>query len=239
MVCVQLFTISQITSRLYKVTFLEVVHITLLISFSRDFCVRICPRVPRVLLMPPISILPRVEVHVLMHRLMEGHFPQRVVRLRLPPATLPHSEDASPSDGDQDMSSSESQHGEAPIISPSVGGEPHPLGSGENISLSSKKGSKRTNEEMGKEEESMDSSWRKRPKVKTGRRIRLTTITKTKHLVEPEENMSSENVGKLLENTPVNFISMGKTGKKRGRPKKTVSSLSLEKKEDKRRWGYR
>ena len=101
-------------------------------------------------------------------------------------------------------------------------------------SLSSKKGSKRTNEEMGKEEEAEDSSWRKRPKVKAGRRIKLITITKTKHLVEPEEN-----VGMSLANTPVNFISMGKTGKrKRGRPKRTVSSGSPEKKEDKRGWGY-
>ena len=49
--------------------------------------------------------------------------------------------------------------------------------------------------------------------------------------------MSSENLGKSLENTPVNFISTGKTGKKRGRPKKTVSSGSPEKK-DKRGWGY-
>ena len=71
-------------------------------------------------------------------------------------------------------------------------------------------GSKRTNEEMGKEEEAEDSSWRKRPKVKAGLRIKLITITKTKHLVDPEEN-----VGMLLANTPVNFISMGNAGKKR------------------------
>ena len=79
---------------------------------------------------------------------------------------------------------------------------------------------------MGKDEEAEDTSWRKRPKVKAGRRVKLITITKTKHLVEPEEN-----VGMSLANTPVNFISMGKTGKrKRGRPKRTVSSGSPEKK---------
>ena len=62
---------------------------------------------------------------------------------------------------------------------------------------------------MGKEEEAEDISWRKRPKVKAGRRIKLITISKTKHPVEPEEN-----VGMSLANTAVNFISMGKTGEK-------------------------
>ena len=57
----------------------------------------------------------------------------------------------------------------------------------------------------------------KKTKSKAGRRMKLITITKTKHLVEREEKMSSENVVMSLANTPVNFISMGKTGKKQGR----------------------
>ena len=79
------------------------------------------------------------------------------------------------------------------------------------------------------EEEVKEILRRKRPKVKAGRRIKLTTIIKAKPLVKPAEKMSSENVGMLLESAPVNFISMGNTGKKRGRPKKTVASGSPEK----------
>ena len=38
--------------------------------------------------------------------------------------------------------------------------------------------------------------------------------------------MSTENVEKLLMNTPVNFISLNKTGKKRGRPKRPATATS-------------
>ena len=83
------------------------------------------------------------------------------------------------------MSTSESPHEEVPNISPSVGGESSPLEGGQNMSLSSRKGSKRTNEDMEMEEEVKEISWRKRPKVKAGRRIKLTTIIKAKPLVKP------------------------------------------------------
>ena len=116
----------------------------------------------------------------------------------------------------------DSQH-RVPTISPSVGGGSHP--SEDSEKKDGKKGSKRTNEEMGKDEEAEDISWSKRPKVKAGRRVKLITITRPKHPVEPEKND-----GMSLANTPTNFISMGKTGKrtgrKRGRPKKTVSVTS-------------
>ena len=94
---------------------------------------------------------------------------------------------------------------------PSVGGGSHPSEDSENIpgKKDGKKGSKRTNEEMGKDEEAEDISWSKTPKVKAGRRVKLITITKPKHPVEPEKNG-----GMSLANTPTNFISMGKTGRK-------------------------
>ena len=171
-----------------------------------------------------------------------------------PPERGPTPSASAPSDGGSFFSENDPPHGVdasftfsgfdsqrgVPTISPSVGGGSHPSEDSVNIlgKKDGKKGSKRTNEEMEKDEEAEDISWSKRPKVKAGRRVKLITITRPRHPVEPEKND-----GMSLANTPTNFISKGKigkrTGRKQGRPKKTVTSESPENKENKRGWGYR
>ena len=126
-----------------------------------------------------------------------------ISRFKSPPRGRGPTPSASaPSDGRSFFSESDPPHGVdasftfpgfdsqrgVPIISPSVGGGSHPSEDSENIPLSnkkdSKKGSKRTNEEMGKDEEAEDISWSKRPKVKAGRRVKLMVngIIKKEHI---------------------------------------------------------
>ena len=55
----------------------------------------------------------------------------------------------------------------------------------------------------------------------------MTTISKTRPLVKSAEKVSSGDVENILMSTPVNLISLNKTGnRKRGRPKKTATATS-------------